>query len=141
MPVTTKPGYETVRSARVLPGLGRAALEGGQAHLAQVALGGEAVDQEAVAHLARHLGHELADRGQQDLGIAVGVRARVEEGRHEGVGVELATEGSACSPVVPRRPDGPDGQDELAHARRRVRPRHGEALGDVRLDLAAHARA
>ena len=93
--------------------------------------------QEAVADLARHLGHVLADAGQQDLRVAVGVGARIEERRHERVRVELAPEVELFA-GLPRLPDGPDGQDHLAHARRRVRPRHGEALRDVRLDLAAH---
>ena len=136
--MTTKPGYETVRSQPGLARLGRAAFQCRQAHLAQVALGGEAVHQEAVADLARHLGHELAHGGQQDLGVAVRVRPRVEEGRHQGVRVELAAEGERLA-GLPRLPDGPDGQNELPHPGRRVRPRHGEALGDVRLDLAAHA--
>ena len=48
--------------------------------------------QEAVGHLARHLGHVLADAGQQDLGVAVGVLAGIEEGRHQRVRVELAPE-------------------------------------------------
>ena len=96
------------------------------------------MDQEAVADLARDLGHELAHGGQQDLGVAVRVRPGVEEGRHQGVRVELAPEGERLA-GLPRLPDRPDGQNELPHPGRRVRPRHGEALGDVRLDLAAHA--
>ncbi len=52
--------------------------------------------------------------------------------------VELAAE-AQLGAVVPGVPDGPHGQDELAHPGRRVRPRHREALLDVRLDLAAEA--
>ena len=119
-------------------GLGRAALERRQGDLAQVALGGEAVAQEPVAHLAGDLGHQLADPGQGDLGVAVRVGAGVEERRHQGVGVEVALE-VELGAVVPRRPDGADRQDHLAHACGRVRPRHREALRDVGLDLAAQA--
>ena len=118
--------------------LGRAPLERGQRDLAEVALGGEAVAQEAVAHLAGHLGHQLADAGQEDLGVAVRVRARVEERGHQGVRVEVALE-VELGAVVPRRPDGADGQDHLPHAGGGLRPRHREALRDVRLDLAAEA--
>ena len=41
--------------------------------------------------------------------------------------------------LVPARPDGADGEDQLAHAGRGMVPRHREPLGDVRLDLAAEA--
>ena len=104
----------------------------------EVALGGEAVAEEAVGHLAGDLGHQLADAGEEHLRVAVRVRARVEERRHQRVGVEVAAE-VELGAVVPAVPDGADGQDHLAHAGRRVRPRHREALGDVRLDLRAEA--
>ena len=63
--------------------------------LAQVPLGGEAVADEAVAHLAGHLGHQLADAGEEDLRQAEPVevgRRRSEERRHQRVRVELAAE-------------------------------------------------
>ena len=94
--------------------------------------------EEAVADLAGDLGHQLADAGEEDLGVAVRVGPRVEERRHQRVRVEVALEVELRA-VVPRRPDRPDGEDHLPHARRRVRPRHREPLGDVRLDLAAEA--
>ena len=72
------------------------------------------------------------------FGRAVRVRARVEERRHQRVRVEVAAEVELRA-VVPAVPDGADGEDHLPHARRRVAPRHREALGDVRLDLAAEA--
>src|SRR3954468_23719690 len=49
--------------------LGKAALERGDRHRPQVRLGREAVAQEAVAHLAGDLGHELADTGEVDLRV------------------------------------------------------------------------
>ena len=51
-----------------------AALDGGQGDLAQVALGGEGVGQQAVGHFARHLGHQGTHGRQEDLGVPVGVR-------------------------------------------------------------------
>ena len=77
-------------------------------------------------------------RGQVDLRVAERVRPGVEERRHQRVGVEVAAEVELRA-VVPAGPDGTDGQDELAHAGRRVRPLHAEPLGDVRLDLRAEA--
>ena len=79
------PGHDEarVRDLEVGPrlaGLGRATLQRGQGHLAQVALGGEAVDEEPVGHLAGHLGHELADGGQQDLGVAVRLAPGLKNG-------------------------------------------------------------
>ena len=50
-----------------LAGLGPAALERRERDLAQVPLGGEAVAEEPVAHLAGDLGHQLADTGEEDL--------------------------------------------------------------------------
>ena len=41
--------------------------ESGEGHVAEVALGREAVDQESVAHLSCDLGHELADAGDEYL--------------------------------------------------------------------------
>ena len=62
----------------------------------------------------------------------------LKNGRHERVRVEVALE-VELGAVVPAVPDGPDGEDHLAHARRGVRPLHREPLGDVGLDLAAEA--
>ena len=115
---------------------GEAPLHGRQRHLAQVALGGEGVDQQAIRHLAGHLGHETAHPGQEDRRAAPGVGAGIEHGGHEDVAVELAPEGEPAA-VGPRGPDGPDGQDELPHPGCGVGPRHREALLDVGLDLGA----
>ena len=52
-------------------GLVEPPLERGQRGLAQVGLGGEAVREQPVAHLTRHLGHARADGGEEDLGRAV----------------------------------------------------------------------
>src|SRR5215472_1319356 len=52
--------------------------------------------------------------------------------------VEVAAEVEALT-SVPGLPYGAECDDELPHAWRRGRPRHAEALFDVRLDLAAQA--
>jgi hypothetical protein len=54
------------------------------------------------------------------------------------VGVELALEVERHA-VVPVGEDRADRRDHLAHPGRRVRPRHAEAAGDVRLDLRPEA--
>ena len=71
---------------------GQTPFQGGDGDLPQVALGGEAVGQQAVGHLAGHLGHLLADGGQEDPGVAEGVRTRIEHRGHQGVPVEFAAE-------------------------------------------------
>src|SRR5438876_7429149 len=119
--------------AALLAGPRPAPLERGHGDLAHVPLGGEAVQQDPVRDLARHLGHALADGGEEHLGDAVRVRARVEERCHERVAVELAPEVELV-PVVPARPDGAHREDELTHPLRRLRPWHREPLLDVRLD-------
>jgi hypothetical protein len=65
--VTTNDGPDDLEPLHRLAGLGAPALERRDRDLAQVLLGGEAVADEAVAHLAGDLGHELADAGQEDL--------------------------------------------------------------------------
>ena len=67
VPVTTKLGPDDLEAVHRLAGLGPAPLERRQRDLAEVLLGGEAVAEEAVAHLAGDLGHQLADAGQEDL--------------------------------------------------------------------------
>src|SRR5207302_5747091 len=57
--------------------LGATALEGGNRHLAEVALGREAVAQEAVTRLAGDLGHQSPNPGEEDERRAVRVRPRV----------------------------------------------------------------
>jgi hypothetical protein len=96
------------------------------------------VAEHPVGHLAGHLGHALAHGGEEDLGVAGRVRPRVEERRHERVRVEVAAEVELLA-RVPRRPDRLDRGDELLHPGGRVRPRHGEPLLDVGLDLRAEA--
>ena len=96
---------------------------------------------EPVAHFAGHFGHHLANAGKEDLGHTkarqIGT-VRCEERGHQRVRVEIATERQG-SAVLPRVPDGPNGQDHLAHTRGRMAPFLAEPLGDVRLDLAAEA--
>ena len=67
VPVTTNDGPDDLEAVHRLAGLGPAALERREGDLAQVLLGGEAVAEEAVAHLAGDLGHQLADAGEEDL--------------------------------------------------------------------------
>ena len=54
-------------------------------HLAQVPLGGEAVAEEAVAHLAGDLGHQLADAGEEHLRRAEPVEVAMPQGVKNGV--------------------------------------------------------
>ncbi len=90
---------------------------------------------DTVGDLAGDLGHPLAHRGQEHPRRPVGVGAGMEHGRHQGVAVEVAAEVQLLA-VVPARPDGPYGEDELTHPGRRLRPGHREPLLDVGLDLA-----
>ena len=109
-----------------------------QRHLAQVFLGGERVDEHPVGHFAGHLGHQRPHRREKHPGRPVFGVGRREKRRHQRVPVELAGELQRLA-LVPVRPDGAHGQDELPHTRRRVRPRHAEALGDMRPNLRAEA--
>ena len=77
------------------------------------------------------------DGGQEDPGRSERVRRRGEDGRHQGVGVEVALEVER-GPVVPRRPDRPQGEHVLPHPCRRVRPRGAEPLLDVPPHLRPH---
>ena len=119
-------------------GLLQAPFHSGDGDLTEVLLGAEGVADQTVADFAGHLTHERSDRSQEHLRWATVVGARVEEGRHEGVLVEVAAKVQLL-PVVPRCPDGPDRADHLAHPRCRVRPLHREPLGYVGLDLGAQA--
>ncbi len=95
--------------------------------------------EEAVAHLACDLRHQLADSREEDLRqaeVTEFLRVGREERGHQCVLVELATELQRRA-VLPGVPDRTDGLDHLAHPGCRVAPLHREALGDVRLDLAA----
>ena len=65
MPVTTNSGPEISKSARDLPAFAQPAFERGQRDLADVPLGRETVEDDAVGDLARDLGHQLADRGEE----------------------------------------------------------------------------
>ena len=79
--------------------------------------------EETVGDLARHFGHARTEAAQIDRRRAERVRARVERGDHQRVAVELALEaqlGLAFEAIEDRA----HRQHELAHARRRSRPRH-----------------
>ncbi len=124
--------------SRVRPDLLEPPLERRQGRLAQVALGREAVDEQPVGDLAGRLRHQRPDRGDHDRRVPVRIGPRVEERRHDRVGVEVAAE-VELAVTRPGGPDRPDRKHELAHPRRRLRPLHRVALGDVRLDLGAEA--
>ncbi len=124
------------KSARCDPTRSQRARDGRHRHLPEVALGSKAVDQDAVGDLSGHPRHVLTHRGQEHFGHAMLVRARIEERRHQRVGVEI-TPKVELGAVLPAVPDRPHGGDELPHSRRRVRPRHRVPLLDVRLDLRA----
>ncbi len=94
------------------------------------------MDHEAVRDLSGRFGHAGTDATQEDARQAVRIRAGVEERCHQRVRVELTAE-LQWRALVPRRPNGADREDHLAHALGRPRPRHGEAFLDVRLDLRA----
>ncbi len=66
----------------------------------------------------------------------MGIRARVEKGRHQCVRVEVALEVER-GPGSPGVPDRADREDELTHARGRFRPLHRVTALDVGLDLGA----
>jgi len=107
-----------------------------QRGLAHVALGGEAVHEEAVGHLAGHLRHSGSDTSQDDRRIAIRAEPGVEERRHQCVRVKLTDE-------IQQLPGGP--AVDLAHREHifphpvgRRGPRHREPLGDTWLDLRAH---
>ena len=111
-----------VRHGQVLPGLaglGRSPFERRDGHLAEIAIGGEPVHDHPVAGFTGHLGHEFSDRRQHDLRVPVLVGPGVEERGHQRVGVEVAPE-VELGPVGPAIPDGPDGEQHLAHPRSRV---------------------
>ena len=117
--------------------LRQAAVERRHDHLAEVARRADAVGDDPVGDLARHLVHQRAHRGEEDPGRPERVRRRSEDRRHEGVGVELALEARGPA-LVPRGPDRPQGEHELPHPSGRVRPRRAEALLDMPPHLRAH---
>ena len=88
--------------------------------------------------LAGHADHLGPDRRQVHGRGAVLAAAGREHRRHQGVGVEVAAEVER-RPVVPRRPDGPQRDDVLAHPGSRAGPRHRIPVLDVGPDLRAQA--
>lgn len=110
----------------------------GQGDLAEVGGAGEGVAEQPVARAAGHLRHARPDRGDQHGRVAVRVRARVEELRHQTVAVELAVEPQPLA-GGPARPDRTDGADELLHPLRGPAPRHAEPALDVGPHLGAEA--
>src|SRR5215469_10577935 len=73
---------------------------------------GERVKEDAVGHLAGELAHAVSQRAQEDARRSIRTRGRAEEGSHQGVLVEAATEVEALA-GVPGPPDRSKSQDEL----------------------------
>ena len=96
------------------------------------------MDDHAIGDLAGHLRHPRTDCGQKDLWRTVFIVSGGEKGRHQGVLVKPPRKLQWFA-IVPIGPNGPHGQDELPHPRRRIRPRHAEALGDVGANLRTDA--
>ena len=90
----------------------------------------------AVALLRRDLEHRRADGGEADARRRRVVGLGHEVRRHQGEAVVLALV-VELAVALPRRPDRAHRLDVFAHARRRRRPRHREALLVVRPDLRA----
>ena len=82
------------------------------------------------------LRHERSDGCEADRRLAERRVGRAKRRRHQRMRVELALEVELYA-VVPVRKDRADRRDDLAHARRGLRPRHAEPPRDVRLDLRA----
>src|SRR5205814_632093 len=113
-------------------------LERREGDLAEIARARKPVGDDSVGDFAGHLGHAGADGGEEDARRAELVWTRREQWRHQRVRVELALEVEGRS-VVPRRPHRAQRENELAHARRRLRPRRAEATLDVPTILRAEA--
>src|SRR4051794_4276945 len=113
-------------------------VQGRERPLAQVARGGEAVDQQAVGDLPDEPGHRRADGRQVHRRRPPLVGGRGEHRRHQRVPVVLALEAQRDA-VLPGAPDRVQRADVLAHPRDRLAPRHREPPLDVGLDLRAQA--
>src|SRR5918996_3027586 len=106
--------------------------------LAQVRGAVERMDVQPLAHLAGHAAHVLVDAGDVHGDFGMLDRPWIEERRHEVEPVELSLE-IQLGPVLPAIPDRPQRQHDLAHARRRRLPLHGEPALVVPFDLRAQA--
>jgi cobalamin biosynthesis protein CbiD len=90
-----------------------------------------------VAQQARDAAQRVvALAAQDDRRISVWIGTWVEKRRHQSVRIELADEMQRLA-GCPALPDCPHRQYVLPHPLGRRRPRHGEAFGDVGLDLRA----
>ncbi len=98
----------------------------------------EGVGDETIGDLARHLGHQRPEAAGEDGGRPKGIGPGVECGDHQGVAVKLAAK-IEFGLALPAIEDRLDGQDDLAHARGGLRPRHAEAVQDMRPDLGAQS--
>src|SRR5690606_20099181 len=91
---------------------------------------------EAVAELARQPAQVRTDSGDRDWDVGVVDRPRVEEGRHQAELVELTLVRQRRL-VLPRLPDGPQGEDVVTEPRSGAEPLRGEATSDVGTNLGA----
>ena len=101
-------------------------LEGRNGDFTNVALGGEAVHDDAIAGFTGDFGHEVADSCNENLWHAEPRKVRCvrcEERGHQCVLIKIATEVEFRS-VLPGVPDCTDSVDHLAHASRRGTPFH-----------------
>src|SRR6478752_1345739 len=93
---------------------------------------------EAVGDLTGDTDHVRAEPTDVDGWWPERVGPGVEGGDHERVAVEVAFEAQAVA-GLPAAPDLAHGEDDLAHALRRLRPHRAEPVHDVRPDLGAEA--
>ena len=101
-------------------------LEGRNGDFTDVALGGEAVHDDAITGFTGDFGHEVADSCNENLWHAEPSKircVRCEERGHQCVLIKIATEIEFRS-VLPGVPDGADGVDHFAHASRWGTPFH-----------------
>ena len=123
---------------RIAPSPRRARRDLGAQLLTQIFCAVERVGVEAVAELAGQLGEARVDASNVDRDRWVLDRARVEEGRHQGVLVELATVVEARADLE-GGPDGAQGLDIIAQAGHRLVEAGAEAALDVGAHLGAEA--
>ena len=112
--------------------------------LLEVLPGAERVELHVVRFLGGDLQHDRTDGGDAQPRQRAVIGLGHEVGRHQGEAIVLALV-VELAVALPRRPDRPHRLHVLADARRRRRPRHGEAPLVVGAHLAAdaerHARA
>src|SRR5690606_25187363 len=94
------------------------------------------MDMEPVAQLTGETGQVWAHSGDRHGYVRVLDGPRVEKRCHQREPVELPFVGEPCL-VLPRLPDGAQGEDVIPQPRAGAEPLGREASGDVGLDLRA----